>query len=172
MTTQLTLGVQEKGHTHFEFVARNPDNKELYLACEGIDYALSFFTRITEGKPFKWLSPTKIELKRSGLTVECPRLEEVIEDGEETELSQRTEYRILRFLGQSTSEIETPPVGARSDEIPLERIAREFGLTPSAARRILRKEGVDKPGSRWAWDEKGADEPRAALRKNVKVKDY
>lgn len=33
----------------------------------------------------------------------------------------------------------------------LKDICEELGITPSAARRILRKEGVEKPGNSWSW---------------------
>lgn len=33
----------------------------------------------------------------------------------------------------------------------LKDICGELGITPSAARRILRKEGVEKPGNSWSW---------------------
>lgn len=41
--------------------------------------------------------------------------------------------------------------GEQVESITLKQICEELNIKPSAARRILRKEGVEKPGSSWTW---------------------
>jgi len=56
----------------------------------------------------------------------------------------------------------TPPPGS---DYSLTQLCQELGIDPSDARKTLRRKGVEKPGSQWAW---ATSEAAEAARKALK----
>lgn len=47
--------------------------------------------------------------------------------------------------------VDTEDNTQKESRITLKEICEELNIKPAAARRVLRKEGVEKPGSSWTW---------------------
>ena len=151
----------------FKFLAKS-------FGPDDVNTAAAFLEAITEGKAYRWMSSRAIQVPHLDAEIQCDNLEQVVEDGDasQAELHPSTIRLIDYFLHRASSRevVEaTRGASARRDDVPLDKLAREFGIKPNAARRILRGAGMKPAGSRWAWSETGADEARQALRKALKV---
>lgn len=160
----------------FSFEVRRSNPHKYFCVTfspERVDMAAAFLEAVTEGKPYRWINDWKISVPHLEAEISCANLEQVVEDGDpsQEELLPRTLATLDYFFSRTSSkEVVAATRGAgRGDEVPLDKLAREFGIKPNAARRILRGAGLKPASTRWAWSESGAEEPRRVLRQALKI---
>ncbi len=71
------------------------------------------------------------------------------EPREEKKSKKKTTSKTKKSSKAKKSKVESKE--EQVEPITLKQICEEVGITPPAARRILRKEKVEKPGGSWSW---------------------
>lgn len=165
IATSTNESIRLRSSQFFEFRLEHRDSrKKLYcvFSPEAIASASAFIQELIGPSRLKWLN--RREAQVGSVVIRSDRLEDVLEfEGEAGSLSPETLYRLRSFLGTVSIKDKPPKLTGSVSEVPLDKLAREAGMKPGAARRVLRAHGLKPPGSRWVWNEAEAPHIRKLL---------